>query len=72
MAAPRNAGRHSYRTPPCAVRQDRCHDGNRPDRICCAAIIHHRRMRFLEMGVVIIGEDLGLKAPSAGKRLEII
>jgi L-lactate utilization protein LutB len=59
VAAPANAARHGYRTP-CAVHQDHCYDCNSPDRICCGEMIYHRKMRFIEMEVVLIGEKMGL------------
>lgn len=59
VAAPRNAARHGYKTP-CAVHQDHCYDCNSPDRICCGQMIHYRKMRFIEMEVVLIRESLGL------------
>jgi hypothetical protein len=59
VAAPANAARHGYRTP-CAVRADHCYDCASPDRICCGEMIYHRKMRFIDMEVVLIGEKLGL------------
>lgn len=59
VAAPRNAARHGFKTP-CAVRQDRCYDCDSPDRICCGQMIYLRKMRFIEMEVVLIREELGL------------
>lgn len=59
VAAPKNAARHGYKTP-CAVHQDRCYDCNSPDRICCGQMIHYRKMRFIEMEVVLIRQELGL------------
>lgn len=59
VAAPQNAARHGFRTP-CAVRQDRCYDCSSPDRICCCEMIYLYKMRFIEMEVVLIGEELGL------------
>jgi hypothetical protein len=59
IAAPMNAARHGYKTP-CAVKGDKCYDCSSPDRICCGEMIYHRKMRFIEMEVVLIGESLGL------------
>lgn len=59
IAAPMNAARHGYKTP-CAVKEDKCYDCNSPDRICCGEMIYHRKMRFIDMEVVLIGESLGL------------
>lgn len=59
IAAPMNAARHGYKTP-CAVKEDKCYDCSSPDRICCGEMIYHRKMRFIDMEVVLIGESLGL------------
>ena len=58
IAAPKNAARHHFRTP-CAIKQDHCYDCMSPDRICCAQVIYWKKMRFIEMEVVLIDEDLG-------------
>ena len=57
VAAPQNAARHGFKTP-CAVK-DHCYDCQSPDRICCGQMIYYRKMRFIEMEVVLIAEDLG-------------
>jgi len=59
IAAPMNAARHGYKTP-CAVKEDKCYDCSSSDRICCGEMIYHRKMRFIDMEVVLIGESLGL------------
>lgn len=59
IAAPMNAARHGYKTP-CAIKEDKCYDCSSPDRICCGEMIYHRKMRFIDMEVVLIGESLGL------------
>lgn len=59
VAAPLNAARHHFRTP-CAVKRDHCFDCKSPDRICCAQVIYYQKMRFMDMEVVLIEEDLGL------------
>jgi hypothetical protein len=59
IAAPQNAKRHGFKTP-CAVKGDRCYECASPQRICNAMIIHYKKMRHIDMEVVLIGEDLGL------------
>lgn len=58
IAAPKNAARHGFRTP-CAMKQDHCYDCMSPDRICNCQVIYWRKMRFIEMEVVLIDKDLG-------------
>lgn len=59
FAAPLNAARHRFATP-CAMAPGGCRDCSSPDRICNAEIIHYRKMRFIDMEVIIIDQDLGL------------
>ena len=59
VAAPQNAARHGFSNP-CAVRADRCYDCSAKDRICNALVVHYRKMRGIEMEVVLIREPLGL------------
>jgi len=59
VAAPRNAARLGQRTP-CAVKGDRCYNCNSPDRICNGVLIELKRMKSMEMEVILIDEDLGL------------
>lgn len=58
IAAPMNAARHGFKTP-CAVKKDRCYDCKSPDRICCGEMIYLQKMRFIEMEVILIHEELG-------------
>lgn len=58
IAAPLNARRLNLRTP-CAKLADRCYDCSSPDRICNGIIVHHKKMRNIDMEIVIIGEKLG-------------
>ncbi|MDR1611380.1 MAG: lactate utilization protein [Planctomycetota bacterium] len=58
IASPRNAARLGLDLP-CA-KDLRCHDCNRPDRICRAMVIHMRPMLNAERTeAVLIGADLG-------------
>ena len=59
VAAPQNSARHGFSNP-CAVKGDRCYDCAAKDRICNALIVHYRKMRGIEMEVVLIREELGL------------
>ena len=59
VAAPQNAARHGFMNP-CAVKGDRCYDCSAKDRICNALVVHYRKMRGIEMEVVLIREELGL------------
>ena len=57
IAAPLNAKRLNLKTP-CAV-TGKCHDCDSFDRICNAFTVHHKKMRNIEMEVVLIDEDMG-------------
>ena len=59
VAAPKNAARHGFANP-CAVKADHCYDCAARDRICNALVVHYRKMRGIEMEVVLIREALGL------------
>lgn len=59
VAGPANAHRQGNRTP-CAAEGVHCYDCASPDRICCALTVYYRKMRYVEMEVVLIEEDLGL------------
>ena len=59
VAAPKNAARHGFANP-CALKGDRCYDCSARDRICNALVVHYRKMRGIEMEVVLIREALGL------------
>ena len=59
VAAPQNSARHGFSNP-CAVAGDRCYDCSAKDRICNALVVHYRKMRGIEMEVVLIREPLGL------------
>ena len=59
VAAPLNSARHGFSNP-CAIKGDRCYDCSAKDRICNALVVHYRKMRGIQMEVVLIREDLGL------------
>lgn len=58
VAGPRNAQRYNLQTP-CAKLADRCYDCSSPDRICNGVIVHYKKMKGMDMEVVIIGEEMG-------------
>ena len=59
IAAPLNAKRFGYKTP-CAAKADKCYDCDSPERICNGLIIHYKKMKNIEMEVILIKENLGL------------
>jgi len=58
IASPLNVIRHELKTP-CAVKKDKCYDCSSPDRLCNALVVYYKKMKAMEMEVVIIGEALG-------------
>ncbi|WP_297017960.1 lactate utilization protein [uncultured Dialister sp.] len=60
VAAPKNVERHHFLCGCSAHGYDRCYDCGAPDRICNVMVIYYKKMRFMDMEVVIINEDLGL------------
>ena len=60
VAAPKNVERHHFLCGCTALGFDRCYDCGAPDRICNVMAIYYKKMRFMDMEVVIINEELGL------------
>lgn len=58
IAAPKNAQRLHRRTP-CAAKGDRCYDCDSPERICNGLVVYWKRLRGVEMEVVLIDQELG-------------
>ncbi len=58
VVAPKNAQRLGRKTP-CAAKADRCYDCESPERICGALVVHYRKVRSMDMEVVLIDQDLG-------------
>lgn len=58
-AAPKNVLRHHYRCGCSLQGGNRCFDCGAPDRICNVLAIYYKKMRNIDMEVVIINEDLG-------------
>lgn len=59
IAAPKNVARHHYLCGCTAHGGDHCYDCGAPDRICNVLAIYYKKMRNVEMEVIIINEDLG-------------
>ena len=58
VVAPKNAQR-LHRKTPCAVKGDKCYNCSSPERICNALVVHYKKMRFADMEVVLVDQDLG-------------
>ncbi len=58
VVAPKNAQRLQRNTP-CAIKGDRCYDCDCKDRICNALVVHYKKIRSMDMEVVLINEELG-------------
>lgn len=59
VAAPNNVLRHGYKCGCSLQGGDRCYDCSAPDRICNVLAIYYKKMRNIEMEVILINEDLG-------------
>ena len=59
VSAPRNCHRKGRQTP-CGLNGDHCYNCATPVRICNSLVISFKRMNFMKMEVVIVGEDMGL------------
>ncbi|WP_443796173.1 LUD domain-containing protein [Dialister hominis] len=59
VAAPKNVLRHGYKCGCSLQGGDRCYDCSAPDRICNVLAIYYKKMRNIEMEVILINEDLG-------------
>ena len=58
VVAPKNAQRLKRNTP-CAVHADHCYDCDCPERICNALVVFYKKIRSMDMEVVLIDEELG-------------
>ena len=58
VVAPKNAQRLGKKTP-CAAKGDRCYNCSSPERICNALVVHYKKMRQMDMEVILVNEDLG-------------
>lgn len=59
VAAPKNVLRYGYKCGCSLQGGDRCYDCGAPDRICNVLAIYYKKMRNIEMEVILINEDLG-------------
>ena len=58
VVAPKNAQRLGRKTP-CAVKGDRCYNCDSPERICNGLVVLYKKMRAMDMEVVLIDQELG-------------
>lgn len=58
VVAPKNAQRLKRNTP-CAVNADKCYNCNSPERICNALVVFYKKIRSMDMEVILIDEELG-------------
>ena len=58
VVAPKNAQRLGRKTP-CAANADKCYDCNSPERICNALVVFYKKIRSMDMEVILIDEELG-------------
>lgn len=58
VVAPKNARRLGRNTP-CAAKADKCYNCCCPDRICRALVVHYRKVRSMDMEVILIDQELG-------------
>ncbi len=58
VVAPKNAMRLQRNTP-CAVKGDRCYDCDCEERICNALVVHYKKIKSMDMEIVLINEELG-------------
>ena len=58
IVAPKNAQRLGRKTP-CAVNADRCYNCSSPERICNALVVFYKKIRSMDVEVVLIDEELG-------------
>ena len=56
--APKNAQRLGRKTP-CAAKGDRCYNCDSPERICNGLVVLYKKMRAMDMEVVLIDQELG-------------
>ena len=58
VVAPKNAQRLGRKTP-CAAKGDRCYNCDSPERICNGLVVLYKKMRAMDMEVVLIDQELG-------------
>ena len=58
VVAPKNAQRLGRKTP-CAAKGERCYNCDSPERICNGLVVLYKKMRAMDMEVVLIDQELG-------------
>lgn len=58
VVSPKNAQRLGRKTP-CAAKADKCYNCDSPERICNALVVFYKKIRSMDMEVILINEDLG-------------
>lgn len=58
IVAPKNAKRLGRKTP-CALYGDQCYNCDSPERICNALVVFYKKIRSMDVEVVLIDEELG-------------
>lgn len=58
VVSPKNAQRLGRKTP-CAAKADKCYNCDSPERICNTLVVFYKKIRSMDMEVILINEDLG-------------
>ena len=58
VVAPKNAQRLNCKTP-CAEKADKCYNCSSPGRICNALVVFYKKMRSMDMEVILIDQEVG-------------
>ncbi len=58
VVAPKNAKRLNRKTP-CAIKADKCYNCNSPERICNALVVHYKKIRSMDVEIILVNEELG-------------
>jgi len=58
VVSPKNAQRLGRKTP-CAVKADKCYNCDSPERICNALVVFYKKIRSMDVEVILIDEELG-------------
>ena len=58
VVSPKNAQRLGRKTP-CAANADKCYNCDSPERICNALVVFYKKIRSMDVEVILIDEELG-------------
>lgn len=58
VVSPKNAQRLGRKTP-CAAKADKCYNCDSPERICNALVVFYKKIRSMDVEVILIDEELG-------------